>query len=369
VNRVANQFRLVRRRRAAVVSGRSPLARGVTLMELMVAMLILSILAAAVIGATAAAMESARVAKTKTMIAKIHTLLMERWESYETRRADINPNLLRLLDNAVASGALGLAERGQIRADLELLARRELMQVEMPDRWSDVLGALPGDPTPSVPRALASYPALRNIYLRRFDAAQAAAPNGAAVIDNQEAECLYLTVMYATGDGEARTLFSELDVGDVDGDGAPEFLDGWGRPIRYLRWPAGFVGAGLSALCSGDADADHDPYDPFRRDDDAPIAPPALNRYPGALAGLAAPLKDDSRAARLLPLVYSDGPDNDGDLFLANEALIADPYVAYSSQGITARIGAPMRDLVEQGIDPSNDGGNWVDNLHNHLID
>ena len=31
-------------------------------------------------------------------------------------------------------------------------------------------------------------------------------------------------IMLATGDGEARTLFSSQDIGDTDGDGAPKFL-------------------------------------------------------------------------------------------------------------------------------------------------
>jgi hypothetical protein len=41
-------------------------------------------------------------------------------------------------------------------------------------------------------------------------------------------------------DGDARDSFKQSDVGDLDQDGLPEFLDGWGQPIKYLRWPAGF---------------------------------------------------------------------------------------------------------------------------------
>jgi hypothetical protein len=33
----------------------------------------------------------------------------------------------------------------------------------------------------------------------------------------------------------------EDEIGDLDGDGMPEILDAWGRPIAFLRWPAGFV--------------------------------------------------------------------------------------------------------------------------------
>ena len=60
-------------------------------------------------------------------------------------------------------------------------------------------------------------------------------------LKNQSAECLYMIVINACGDGEAKTLFSESTIGDTDGDGAPEFLDGWGHPISFLRWAPGFV--------------------------------------------------------------------------------------------------------------------------------
>ena len=49
-----------------------------------------------------------------------------------------------------------------------------------------------------------------------------------------------MVITMACGDGEARTLFSENSIGDTDGDGAPEFLDGWKHPINFLRWAPGF---------------------------------------------------------------------------------------------------------------------------------
>ena len=47
-------------------------------------------------------------------------------------------------------------------------------------------------------------------------------------------------------------------IGDTDDDGAPEFLDGWGRPIEFIRWPTGF--AERSDLMSGNSDADHENF-------------------------------------------------------------------------------------------------------------
>ena len=133
------------------------------------------------------------------------------------------------------------------------------MLMEVPDRWSDVLlNAVPADPTGL---ADARYPfyqdmqgnsptgrtSLANIYLRRYaaianlDNSLTGNPNTREeILNNQGAECLYMVITLATGDGEARSQFGERDIGDTDGDGALEFLDAWGRPIEFLRWAPGF---------------------------------------------------------------------------------------------------------------------------------
>ncbi len=37
-----------------------------------------------------------------------------------------------------------------------------------------------------------------------------------------------------------REDFTAREVGDTDGDGLPEFLDAWGQPLRFYRWPVYF---------------------------------------------------------------------------------------------------------------------------------
>ena len=41
--------------------------------------------------------------------------------------------------------------------------------------------------------------------------------------------------------GSALEGFRPTEIGDTDGDGMPEFIDAWGTPIRWLRWPSGYV--------------------------------------------------------------------------------------------------------------------------------
>ena len=82
--------------------------------------------------------------------------------------------------------------------------------------------------------------------------------------------------------------FSPSEIGDTDKNGWPEFLDGWGRPIFFLRWAPGCsanhttggVVDGYSDIQSGDPTKDHDPFDPHRA---------------------------DQAAYHLIPLIYSEG--------------------------------------------------------------
>ncbi len=301
-----------------------PASSGVTLIELLITITILATLAALFLGASNAAMESARAARTKTTIGKIHSLLMERWASYRTRRVDVN-----------TTSGLNSADAHKVRLD----GLRELMKLEMPDRWTDVRLASLGSAI-QPPTHLSNRPSLALNYLRQLDAAIARVNTitkqtntTAEIYRNQSAECLYLLVMLATGDGEARTLFSRQDIGDTDGDGLLEFLDGWGRPIQFVRWSTGFVSdlQPLTAAGNRDPNNDHDPFDPFR-----------VQKF----------------AYRFVPLVFSTGPDGESGINTKDDDYVAsvDPYYAGSGSNST-----PPGTILNTTL--------AIDNIHNHLQD
>jgi prepilin-type N-terminal cleavage/methylation domain-containing protein len=273
----------------------TPLPPGFTLIELMVTMMIIGILAAAVLGVAAVATETAREAKTRGIISRIHTLLMEQYGTYVNRRVKLRPKVIEAVNNTGGT----VAQRGQLKAEARLFALREIMLMEIPDRWSDVV--LNDVTTLTVPSRYPIYldvtntttgrTELASLYLRTFRriaSSQNKFHPGANTLDdilaNQGAECLYMVVMNACGDGESRTLIPESSIGDVDGDGAPEFIDGWGHPIEFLRWAPGFesdIQANANELdnppsptASTDAWAnaaatDHDPTDLYRTDENA----------------------------------------------------------------------------------------------------
>jgi hypothetical protein len=174
----------------------------------------------------------------------------------------------------------------------------------------------------------------------------------------------------ACGDGEARSLFKESEIGDTDGDGALEFLDGWGHPINFLRWAPGFDSQiQLNANnYTGPADQnwikdaakDHDPFDVYRVDQyDSGSSPP------------------NPAAFRLVPLIYSGGRDETFGIRLVK------PYVTW--QGLPTNQNNPPNSLPKlspyqkvsdpTATPPDNDylgtpnaDGTATDNIHNHML-
>ena len=61
---------------------------------------------------------------------------------------------------------------------------------------------------------------------------------------NLSAEYLYFILTQYDAFGVSpvgEDAFSASEVGDTDNDGLKEFLDGWGRPLRFYRWPTRLI--------------------------------------------------------------------------------------------------------------------------------
>lgn len=313
-----------------------------TLVEMLVTVTIVAILASMVFAAMTAAENTAKIAKTQATIAKLHRLIMARYESYKTRRIPIDMSI-RAESNTAIGRRLSPKQMARIRLD----AIREIMRMEMPERASDIINRPDGNNIAAFSDAEGAwamistnsqyrkvqptslYEAYYDYYLQQVRAGNrwpTGQPN-----DGQSAECLYLIITMACPGG--REQFSENEIGDVDHDGWPEFIDGWGRPIQFFRWAPGFIPANNAdtELQSGDPVRQHDPFD---------------------TQGL------EPTAYQLIPLIYSNGPDG------INDILASDTY-----DRDVLRSGRRSPYATANGKPASVRNSNHFDNIHNHRLD
>lgn len=317
-----------------LIINKRPARSGFTLIELMIVIFIISILASLSAYVLAGAVTDAKIAKTKAQVTKLNGLLMERWESYETRQLQLN----------IPPGT-----QPNVVAGVRLLALRQLMRIEMPDRFSDITT----NPNPNPPLNPAAPGPAPISSLQRYYQLRIA---GFTNTTNESAECLYLIISSIEDEfGSAIDNFGTSDIGDTDNDGYLEFVDGWGNPIGFIRWPAGFRSAVQKVIMQDGlvVPFDPDPNDPFRAD---PRFQPTNN----------SPFKP----YLLAPLIFSAGPDERHDIKIAittspptfvtanNYYWYDDPYV-HESSGNPDPLGTP--------VDFNGDGLNHFDNIDNHF--
>ena len=356
--------------------------RSFTLIELLAAILIIGILASTMLVALYGAIEAAREDRTRAQIQKLNELIAAKWESYRTRALRLNFGEDRK-DPFVVNG-------------IKLLALRDLMRMELPDRISDVAY---GPVTLRLPspvqgqlseRYTLPSPTLWRSYRRR---AQFQSNNTPLTWDtsHQGAECLYMIVaMMRDGDASALDFFKESEIADTDGDGMPELLDGWGRPIEFIRWAPGYaVNPGVDkrwGVAGVDDDGNNSTDDLrerlFMSSDDFVIS--EIHRLDiDSNPDIFDPLQVDDDIRRVLnlsetlnfglfPLIFSGGADRIYDIStdtLPNALVYAltplpnDPYTVIPpvSGSLEMQLGTPV-DANDNGVD------NSLDNITNHLL-
>jgi prepilin-type N-terminal cleavage/methylation domain-containing protein len=313
-----------------------------TLMELLIVIVLIGMLVGLALSALSGAAEQARAQRTRSIIAKLDALISEKWEGYRTRSVPIR----------IVAGT-----NPRTAALYRLNALRELQRLELPDRISDlcvdaeltdlnsdlVLNAVTSfDAKRAI---LVSTPAVARAYKRRVQRSVATTPWST---DFQGAECLYLIIScMQDGDKNALDFLTSDEVGDVDEDGMPEILDGWGRPIEFLRWaPAYTIENGVLTTQTIAFGTAPDPFDPMKID--PRWANAAVAQKPFALT----------------PLIFSGGADKEYDIasFIGNFAYANttppnDPYYVPTS---------PAQPIGTPGDMNGNGYIEWGDNITNH---
>ncbi len=338
---------------------------GFTLIELLIVIAIIGVLSAMTLGVIAASADDAKKSRTKVQIRRINNLIMDLWESFETRPIPVRiPNFAR-----------GPKDAARIR----LAALRELMRLELPDRYTDITSGpimvdvdLSGGGTFTL-----------NLQSNSLNAYYQSQLSGSQTPQFQGAECLYLILSGIQDEfGTGLDSFNDSEIGDVDDDGMLEILDGWGTPIEFLRWAPGMSELAsdfgfssttrlISPIQSGNASTDPDPFDPLRAD---------LRVDPNNSV-----INPDDDTFRLVPLIYSAGSDRSYDIWRRDEfdfdfhdfgsgatqlvdytvttvnSLLNDPYFGVGLDSDTTPSVGVRIDVDGDGYD------GFIDNVDNHF--
>jgi len=217
---------------------------GFTLIELLVVMAIILLLSTAILVALTELQASTKKGRCQQQIKKIDQLIMQRWDGLLHKPLPVQFSSLGPAPTQLNINARKL----QI-----LIARRELMRLEMPDRITDIT-----DNPVVFPRGIQMQLPATTATFRRKKVYNESLGN-IWTEQNQGAECLYLILsVMQDRDSSALDFFFPGEIGDTDGDGMLEILDGFNQPIGFLRWAPGISARTGVDLRWGMANTDDD---------------------------------------------------------------------------------------------------------------
>lgn len=247
--------------------------QGFTLIELLVVISIAAFLIATLGVTVASYLENAREQQTVATLRKIEGLIAERLKGLERayQRPDFATSvtiLRRQLEQGlfVDINSNGIQDPGELvqlpgvsREATEMLSKKAFYRMLFPQFLDEPIPF--SNPTKTIRNRIQSDPSVQF-----NDAAHTAS---AETRKTESSELLYyaLNHMEIFGIPPVATEFNNSEARDTDNDGLMEFIDGWGRPLRFYRAPTrlfkpyGILGPDGVAGASGDDDGNGIPDD------------------------------------------------------------------------------------------------------------
>lgn len=254
---------------------------GFTLIELLVVISIIAILAALTASAVFRVSGGQGVRRTESNIAKIAAALDQQWQAVldQTRKETevLQPNI-SLFQNA-----------GNDRERALVVWTKVRLKMEFPQTFAEARSAI---------RLTDGSGALIKAYFRQ-EYVNYLAGAGSGTPEQEAAVCLYMALTLGRG-GQAgfdaeQALQGAVSTISVGGRNFKVFVDSWGTPITFVRWPRGSADLNASPYVSNSARPD--PQDPSGK----------LNNFFNAnLEALTHPFNPPRN---LVPVIISAGKD------------------------------------------------------------
>ena len=216
---------------------RTPIRRqrsGFTLIEILVVVGLILFLMSISVVTLANAIGVARQRATETTILKIHGLLQQRVEAFDRamQRTNLSQNSppIRNMENKWLN-AYQIVPPPKV---LEIMVRKQFFMWRFPQNFAEFPdGDSKGVPTGDPPGAIAKVSSGKTFDGSNFDKYKHKP-------ETESAEILYWILTNSEVYGVSpvdESEFTTSEVQDSDGDGLKEFVDAWGRPLRFYRWP------------------------------------------------------------------------------------------------------------------------------------
>jgi len=210
---------------------------GFTIVELLIVITIIAVVLTISIGLIGNTLQAARRDATRATIKKIDALMKDRIEAFGRLKLDQQTDAASIYFNGSTPGNTvgdGLAA---------ILAHKVAFQGLLPQRTADTYGLDQVSGTTTVSGTPVGLDApIATLIAQKVASGEFITANHLQATESSE--LLYMALIEDTQVGNSAAgsaTFTSAEVGDTDNDGLKEFIDGWGLPLQFYRWPTRLV--------------------------------------------------------------------------------------------------------------------------------